>query len=433
MELEEGEDEEQDTNQYYCLSDPNASQNDEKVRWVWNKGLKLGKKVLVAGFVASSVPIVVPPLVVASAIGLAVSMPYAIFLASHACSQCLMSKLLPRPTPQLPPLLQEVSFQPHIDNKEEQAYLADETERDIEMVDAHNGSKKDDSGFFYEEEIALQQNDNNDVKLGVEVDGGMEGHLRRGSNEVKSMIDIGNEIDELKTLTTVVLEDQAIEEEDLQRETKGLLEKIRDEGRTDSTLRSGEYVEGGINENDSDKKIGPVVEDAQEDENGCIIGGTEEGNLRNEEDPNVCEEMLLLSRNDDTICNEVESDEPLLEGKEVDDINDSPKASDTIPTEPVLMQVYNISVPEELSEVTGDINIVVEEEPKHVPDGPATLQKEKLDNNISDSVNQESQLQEYDEMMDLSNADAREIALDLFDEKRIDPVEYAYAIGSHEG
>ncbi|KAK7344114.1 hypothetical protein VNO77_13402 [Canavalia gladiata] len=484
MGLEEAEDEEWDTNQYYYLSEPNAK-SGSKMRWVFNKGLKLGKQVLVAGFVASSAPLLLPPLLVTSAIGLAVSMPYAFFLASHACSQCLMSKLLPMPTSKHPPLLEEVCFRPDSDimyTYEEEQALADETKRDIEMVDVqymkngccpqeeNNGSKKENSGFFYaeEEEKALPQK-RNDVELGAKVDDGMEGHLRGESNGVQPMsgdhgvvtmiegLDkTGNVVEELKTQFEVTMieelqdqgiEDGDIEEEELQRETKGLLEKIRDEGRTDSTYRRGEYAEGicgGTNE--SDKKIGSVVEDmevVQEDKHGCIIGGTE-GDLGNEEDPKVCEE-IFQSRNDerkDTISNEVESDEPargLVEGKEVDATNDSEKpmaeSSKTIPSETMETQVYNISVAEDSPEVNSgktDIHLVVEEEPKPLPDGCTILQKGKLDNNTSEFENQESQLHEYNEMMESSNADARDIALDLFDEKRIELDRHDYTIHLHE-
>ncbi|KAI4350149.1 hypothetical protein L6164_010658 [Bauhinia variegata] len=72
--------------------------NGGKMNWMLNGGLNLGKQILVAGFVASSAPVVVPPLVVVSAIRLAASVPYGLFLASHACTEKLVSKLLPRPS-----------------------------------------------------------------------------------------------------------------------------------------------------------------------------------------------------------------------------------------------------------------------------------------------------------------------------------------------
>lgn len=63
--------------------------------WIWRKGVSVGKKVIAATFVLSSVPFVVPPLVVASTIALISSLPYCIFLASYVCTEKLMRKLLP--------------------------------------------------------------------------------------------------------------------------------------------------------------------------------------------------------------------------------------------------------------------------------------------------------------------------------------------------
>ncbi|KAI4302029.1 hypothetical protein L6164_035250 [Bauhinia variegata] len=114
----------------------------------WNGGLRLCKQILVAGFMASSAPVVIPPLVVVSAIGLAVSVPYCLFLASHACTEKLMSKLLPRPSHH--PLYwspcveggekeevqhqKVVCFEGDIDiDKEEEEELPEETNREIKM------------------------------------------------------------------------------------------------------------------------------------------------------------------------------------------------------------------------------------------------------------------------------------------------------------
>ncbi|KAM7249751.1 hypothetical protein ACFE04_000058 [Oxalis oulophora] len=56
--------------------------------------LKWGKNILVTGVVVSSAPIVLPPLVVISAFGLFCSIPYGFFLATHACTDKVMSMLL---------------------------------------------------------------------------------------------------------------------------------------------------------------------------------------------------------------------------------------------------------------------------------------------------------------------------------------------------
>ncbi|KAI5554985.1 hypothetical protein BDE02_19G050300 [Populus trichocarpa] len=65
------------------------------VSWILNKGLSVGKMILVTGFVISSAPVFLLPFVVVSAIGFACSVPYGLFLASYALTEQLMSKLLP--------------------------------------------------------------------------------------------------------------------------------------------------------------------------------------------------------------------------------------------------------------------------------------------------------------------------------------------------
>lgn len=82
---------------YPCSSGEDESES--KVSWLWNRGLKLGKKVVMTGVVISSAPLFLPPLVVASALGFAVSVPFGVVFASYACTEKLMSKLLPMPVP----------------------------------------------------------------------------------------------------------------------------------------------------------------------------------------------------------------------------------------------------------------------------------------------------------------------------------------------
>ncbi|KAI4374034.1 hypothetical protein MLD38_012080 [Melastoma candidum] len=63
--------------------------------WILRRALAMCKKMLVAGIVISSAPIVLPPLVVASALGFIVSLPYGMILASYTWSEKLLNKLLP--------------------------------------------------------------------------------------------------------------------------------------------------------------------------------------------------------------------------------------------------------------------------------------------------------------------------------------------------
>ncbi|CAM8923232.1 unnamed protein product [Rhodiola kirilowii] len=92
-------------------------------------GLRIGKTIIVTGVVLSSAPFVLPPLIVVSAVGLACSVPFGVFVASYACTEKLMSKLLPmpRPPPPLPLMLDYKGFS----QEDEVSYFDPGSERDI--------------------------------------------------------------------------------------------------------------------------------------------------------------------------------------------------------------------------------------------------------------------------------------------------------------
>ncbi|WVY96880.1 hypothetical protein V8G54_029031 [Vigna mungo] len=398
--LKKLEDEEWDTRKY---SSRNNAANGCMMRWVLKRGVCVGKKILVAGFIASAAPVVVPPLAVASVIGIAVSMPYAVFLASYVCTQNLMSKLLPRSTLQDPPLLKRICFQlggsDDMQIYREEQTLVDEAKRDIEID-------------------GLNMKNGENVQCGPREEDATDGIEENspGENNGVQVQPFSEDYEEFKTpfeVTALFLhesQDQPmegdIEEAELQRETKGLLEKIRDEGKTDMTRERGEYAEGISRGTDErGKKIGSV-EDMEEalTEEPSIIGETEE-DLRKEEDPNLHEEMLH-SRND-------ESMDTMLEGKEFDNTNDSSTS---------------LAEPSEL---------LISAEPIEGSPIEAPVYNIQMDENSSqDSENQESQMHESNERMYLEDAEAREIANesahDLFDGKEIESDEKAYTIDLHE-
>ncbi|KAG6402371.1 hypothetical protein SASPL_139249 [Salvia splendens] len=80
-------------------------QDDEEYEWEkqkeWGWVMDAGKKVVMAGVIISSAPVLLPPLLVVSALGFAVSLPSGVVLASYACTHKLMTKLLPPPPPPL--------------------------------------------------------------------------------------------------------------------------------------------------------------------------------------------------------------------------------------------------------------------------------------------------------------------------------------------
>ncbi|KAI5394782.1 uncharacterized protein LOC127092882 [Lathyrus oleraceus] len=440
MDLEETEDEDMDTiitstSQQHWF-EPNANSGD-KVNCMLERGLNVGRKILVFGFVATSVPLVVPGFLVASAIGLVVSMPCCFFLVSHRCTQSLMSKLLPKPRLNSS---QDVCFKQDIDV----TYIDkdDEAKRDSEIVDVNEETVILDNDYEhgvvkeeFEPELTHHSGDADSV---IHDDENMEGYLSGESSEERLMsrgtiIEGFDETEELKASfefgdTAVVLEEYGdevkegdIEEEEMQKETKGLLEKIRDEGRNDMRGISSE-----TSENDQD--IGQVVENMEEKQDL----GTD-GEMWNQEDSKVYKEMIhsVQSRNDDStniVCNDVESCEPTRGILELEDdgLNDSKKLVDetselldgrSLQDEPIgdllkEMHVLHALVAEDSSEV------------------------EEVEPAISNLVNQETELREYNKRMNSPDADAREIAdeveFHLCDENIIDAEAYSCTIDLHE-
>nr|GMC70780.1 ABC transporter F family member 4-like isoform X1 [Ipomoea batatas] len=66
-------------------------------RWALKAGLRLGKKVVITGIAVSSAPLVLPPLITICVVGFIVLVPVGVVLGSYACTEKLMSKLLPIP------------------------------------------------------------------------------------------------------------------------------------------------------------------------------------------------------------------------------------------------------------------------------------------------------------------------------------------------
>lgn len=119
------------------IEEHSSSDEGSKMNWILDNGLMLGKKALLTSLVISSAPFVLPPLAVLSALGLAFSVPSGLAVASYACTEKLMSKLLPLPS----------HLQPSVE------YLEEED-------DSCNGGKID---MGKDEEIT------EDTKRGVEV------------------------------------------------------------------------------------------------------------------------------------------------------------------------------------------------------------------------------------------------------------------------
>lgn len=65
----------------------------------WNRGWRMAKMMAVAGVAISSATVVVPPIFVASAVGAAFAVPFAVFFAGYAWTERIMGSLIPPPGP----------------------------------------------------------------------------------------------------------------------------------------------------------------------------------------------------------------------------------------------------------------------------------------------------------------------------------------------
>lgn len=166
--------------------------SSEKMHSTVQRGCNVGKKLLITGLAISSAPVVLPPLVIMSAFGFVASIPYGVFLASYACTEKIMSVWLPIPPP------------PELDRED-----IDEDEEEHVMEKTKRGEILDD----FDVDVVVVQGDEEgetDDGRGDQEDAGIE----VTSVEFEGNGDIGDEEEQLE-------------------ETRGLLKRIRDEGRRD--------------------------------------------------------------------------------------------------------------------------------------------------------------------------------------------------------
>lgn len=173
-----------------------ASQS--KISWILSKGLWLGKKVMITGFVVSSAPLVLPPLVVVSALGFAVSVPFGVVFASYRCTEKLMNKLLPLPEPYGtldygPPkedVIDEGEFAMEEEEKKQIQDTKENVETRIELVDDGNKMPEMDPNTLNDSGMTVQEKSYNEEAVkekgyeeddGEYLEGDDEGSLR-GTN-----------------------------------------------------------------------------------------------------------------------------------------------------------------------------------------------------------------------------------------------------------
>lgn len=414
--------EDTDPAEEWAIQEYSAEQECGKLSWIVNKGLSVGKKVLVTGLVISSAPLVLPSLVVISVIGFACSVPSGLFLASYACTNKLMSKLLPGSTP--PHFLLDygtkyrdeefenydigeqgyVELKGHIDMGKEQdeidggkALVSDEYEQGGFHINDANEIVDENE---YQEGVGECEDEMEEAAVGIEVkfesirdeEGNPVPEGTQGQLPVDEVHAVVVEIAGDETSGIIVEEKEALaftvtniaielcqnrdieEEQELVRETRELLEKIREEGMTAN----------GDNEKQGVEKMSGVA---------------------GEGDRKV-EEIGLPSENKNYYGTvRIEHAEGLLGKRDGDNILESGKSE----------------VEKDGATNSGSASKKPKVEMHYLLEGG------KANENITSNVQQDYQLNKEKEAVISTNADAREIAdesgFDLYDDNKIDALQ----------
>ncbi|KAJ9186096.1 hypothetical protein P3X46_005637 [Hevea brasiliensis] len=238
--------------------------------------------MLITGFVLSSAPVVLPPLVVISALGFACSVPYGLFLATYACTEKIMNKLLL--SPRNPIIVEDGlekyggedgKFGGNNDMEEEETelkrmadmrFVPDEKGNEDEVnvlkgyIYAQKGIEEDEKEFLNNKDETVEKNgcdEKEDPPVAKNMDAAeetcgvmivIEGKENSGSNTKEEEVPF--------EVTNVAVElcqgGDNEDNEELMRETRRLVEKIRDEGKADKGVekdkQSAEDLHSGVEE-----------------------------------------------------------------------------------------------------------------------------------------------------------------------------------------
>lgn len=201
-------------------------------------GLWLGKKFVITGFFVSSAPVVLPPLLVMSALGFAVSIPFGAVLAGYTCTEKLMSKLLPMPQssgmldyeeqPRLMDRAEEDEGRFPIEEEKKQIHDSKESvEMRIEL--AEDGNNKEQK----QEDVMPEMDPNGDRNVKPEAKSKVlaEGPSIREKSQDKKLQPVVTRVVVAKPVEGEIESSSGKSEETevLKAESTGLLEKIRDE------------------------------------------------------------------------------------------------------------------------------------------------------------------------------------------------------------
>ncbi|KAK9692172.1 hypothetical protein RND81_09G245800 [Saponaria officinalis] len=251
------------------------------LRWIWRKGVNLGKKMVVTGVVISSAPFVLPPLVVITAIGFAFSLPAGLVFATYACTNKLMSTLLPMPSRPLRLESGEMSSE-----EEERRVYGDEIdegyeEDDDEVIDEEKEFKED-TRKEIEERVELADED-----CGVPIYRDERDSRTRGTEIVEEVLD--------SSAIPEIMEGIREAEDEISKMEREGVEMPKDSLRA-MIVEAGV---GGRNENDVEQVTGELVFVPPRDKNRnngerADVDGKE---LRNETTP-LLEEIRDEGKND---------------------------------------------------------------------------------------------------------------------------------------
>lgn len=269
-----------DCSQSYPLDDYSESyESKSKLGRIWSTGLNIGKKMVVTGVVISSAPFVLPPLMALSALGVAFSVPAGFAFATYACSEKLMDKLLPMPSP--PPLVDDGVIST---TEEEDRFYRDELGKGFEKdedIDAEEREFEDDARKDIEMRIELVEEGNAEI----------DDYDRAPADEIVEEDGYKGDIGEYKD-EEVPLNISGVSDEEMRRETTGLIEEMRDEGKYDQekqdisaeeTIKENETTREipikDASENKGDSKLSVIPEDVklEEDAKGETKGTSNEG------------------------------------------------------------------------------------------------------------------------------------------------------------
>ncbi|XP_065852527.1 uncharacterized protein [Euphorbia lathyris] len=282
-------------------------ENGGNMEWMWNKGLSVGKKMLITGVVISSAPVILPPLMVISTLGLVCAVPYGLFLATYACTEKLITTLVPSPNP-VPLTFEELGAKDVSDEYGGDVDMANEEEELRRRVDLR--LEQDEKANEEEElsrrvDLRLEQDEKGNYEEGVngkdevvEKNGYVEDDEakedEKPSEEIRGVMIViegeeenGSVVREEVSfeVTDVAVElcqrdDDSKANEELVKETTGLLEKIRDEGMSGGGAGEEEQsAKGGAGEEERSSK-----EEEQEEEQSVKGGvGEEEQSSKEEE------------------------------------------------------------------------------------------------------------------------------------------------------